>query len=391
MRERDRRDQSRPAEAVEPAAVVSGAGSVLVAMSGGVDSSVAALLLKQQGLHVQGLTLDLGIGREGPRHSAFSCSPPAAVERARQVCLRLDIPHHVIDCAKTFQELVIDPFCSQYAAGRTPNPCVRCNAFVKWPSLFQVASTIGCSHVATGHYARTQLSADRFQILRGQDRGKDQSYALYALSQDWLRRTLLPLGSMTKADARRIAAKASLTTSDARESQDICFIPEGDYRSFLAPRLSVRPGPVQDREGNVLGTHKGLPFYTVGQRKGLGIAAGEPLYVIEKNAADNLLVVGPRADLCKETFCASEVNWVSTPSPPEGSTLQADVEVRYRSRPIPADLQVLGLDAVRIRLVAGHDQAIAPGQSAVWYQGDVLLGGGIIQGSGIGVQGSGSC
>jgi tRNA-uridine 2-sulfurtransferase len=362
---------------------------VLVAMSGGVDSSVAAMLLKQQGLHVEGVTFDLGLDREGPRHAALSCSLAAAAERARQVCLRLDIPHQVVECAKTFRDMVIDPFCSQYDAGRTPNPCVRCNAFVKWPSLFGVASTIGCSHVATGHYARIQQSGDRFQILRGQDRGKDQSYALYALAQESLRRTLLPLGPMTKADVRRIAGKASLPTSDTRESQDICFIPEGDYRSFLARRLSVHPGPIQDRDGNALGLHRGLPFYTVGQRKGLGIPAGKALYVIEKNAACNLLVVGTRADLHRETFCAAEVNWVSTPSPPEGSTLQVDVEVRYRSRPIPAELQVLDFDAVRIRLAGSHDQAIAPGQSAVWYRADLLLGGGIIQESGIGVQGSG--
>lgn len=383
MRPIDRKGRRRPGEDQEPAAPVPGSASVLVAMSGGVDSSVAALLLVQQGLHVQGLTFDLGLDRQGPRHGAFSCAPAAAVERAQQVCRLLDIPHQVIDRAKTFREIVIDPFCSQYAAGWTPNPCVRCNAFVKWPTLLEVASTIGCSHVATGHYARIQQSGDRFRILRGQDRGKDQSYALYALSQESLCRTLLPLGPMTKADIRGIAAEASLPTSDTRESQDICFIPEGDYRSFLASRLSsVRPGPIQDREGKVLGLHRGLPYYTVGQRKGLGVSACEPLYVIEKNAANNLLVVGPRANLCKETVCTAEVNWVSTPPPPEGATLQADVEVRYRSRPIPAELQVRSADAVHIRLT-GHDQAVAPGQSAVWYEGDLLLGGGIIQEAGI--------
>jgi tRNA-specific 2-thiouridylase len=291
----------------------------------------------------------------------------------------LNIPHHVIDRVEIFKEMVVDPFCRQYDAGSTPNPCVRCNAFVKWPSLLEVASAHNCSYVATGHYARIRKEGERYQILRGEDRGKDQSYALYSLPQSALGKTLFPLGSMTKEHTRNLAKEASLATSHTRESQDICFIPEGDYRSFLGQRLSVRPGPIQDREGHPLGTHKGLPFYTVGQRKGLGVASGRPLYVIEKDTDNNILVVGPREALCKRSFCVGDVNWVSMCQPPADTSLQAEVEVRYRTKPIPGELLVKSDGTVRID-VPPHDQAIAPGQSAVWYRGNLLLGGGVIEG-----------
>jgi tRNA-specific 2-thiouridylase len=300
-------------------------------------------------------------------------------ERAREVCRQLEIPHHVVDHTARFDKQVVEPFCSEYRAGGTPNPCVRCNALVKWPSLLGAASDLGCLHVATGHYARVGNEGERVQILRGADRSKDQSYALYGLPQDALSRTWFPLGSMTKEQVRTIAEQASLVTSGTGESQDICFIPEGDYRGFLAHRVRMLPGPIHDTEGNVLGTHQGLPAYTIGQRKGLGIPAGRPLYVIEKDAAENLLVVGPREALCKRDFTVTGVNWVSVPCPATGTRLEADLEVRYRTKPIRAELEVESSDSVTVHLPQ-HDQAIAPGQSAVWYRGDVLLGGGIIQG-----------
>lgn len=354
---------------------------VLVAMSGGVDSSVAALLLKEQGLDVQGVTFQLIHAREGDLDTDSNCSSVAAAKRARQVCEGLEIPHHIIDRTDNFKRAVIDPFCADYAAGSTPNPCVRCNAFVKWPGLLEAASALDCWYVATGHFARIRREGERTRILRGTDRGKDQSYALYTLPQTALERTLFPLGSMTKESVRTVAEEASLPTSGTQESQDICFIPDGDYRSFLARRVSMRPGQIQDSEGQVLGTHQGLPCYTVGQRKGLGIPAGRPLYVIEKDTKENLLVVGPREALCRRAFLVAGVNWVSMPSPAAGTKLEAELEVRYRTRPIQAELRVRTDETVQINL-PDHDQAIAPGQSAVWYRGDVLLGGGIILGSG---------
>jgi tRNA-specific 2-thiouridylase len=351
---------------------------VLVAMSGGVDSSVAALLLKEEGLHVQGVTFQFVRAQERDPATASGCSSGATVERARQVCEGLEIPHHIINRADDFDRAVIGPFCAEYEAGKTPNPCVRCNVFVKWPSLLETASALDCSHVATGHYARIRREDDRVQILRGADRGKDQSYALYSLPQAALERTLFPLGSMTKEQVRTVAEKASLPTSGTQESQDICFIPEGDYRGFLAQRLRMLPGPIQDTEGRVLGTHQGLPSYTIGQRKGLGIPAGRPLYVIEKDTGQNVLVVGPRQALCKRAFLVAGVNWVSVPPPAAGTKLDADLEVRYRTRTIRAELQVRSGATVHVAL-PDHDQAIAPGQSAVWYRGEMLLGGGIIQ------------
>ncbi len=350
-------------------------GRVLVAMSGGVDSTAAALLLQRKDLELQAVTFRFVAETEDDPASPVGSG---SIERARSVCRTLGIPHRVADYTRAFREAVIDPFYGEYAAGRTPNPCVRCNASIKWPAMLEQADRLGCDYVATGHYARIIRTGDRQRILRGRDRRKDQSYALYALGQDMIRRTLFPVGNLAKSYVRSLVEEARLGDALARESQDICFVPRGTHRTLLARRLSPRPGPVVDLEGRVLGTHRGLPFYTVGQRKGLGIPLGAPMYVIEIDPEANRLVLGPRSALCKRTFRVTDVNWVSLPPPLPGSVLEAEVEVRYRARPIPGRVKVLGPETAEIHLLP-HEQAVAPGQSAVWYRGEVLVGGGVIR------------
>ncbi len=350
---------------------------VLVALSGGVDSSTAACLLAREGMDVVGATLVFvspGPGGAGQRPISASGE---ALARARGVCERLGIPHVTVDAAERFRTRVVDLFCREYGAGRTPNPCVLCNPAVKWALLLEEADRRGCSKVATGHYARLAEAQGRIQILRGVDRAKDQSYALYRLSQEALARTVFPLGALTKGEVRRLAAEADLGVSSAPESQDLCFLSKGEHGDFLRERLPLSAGPIQDLEGRTLGAHKGLALYTVGQRKGLGIPYGKPLYVVSKDAARNRLVVGPREALCRTVAGVEEVNWVSVEPPAPGTVLTADVELRYRARPLRAEIVVRADGLAEIRLPP-HSQAVAPGQSAVWYDGEVLLGGGFL-------------
>ncbi len=351
-------------------------GRVLVAMSGGVDSSVAAALLQEQGYDVVGVTmklLDLPDEVAGDR----GCCSLEAVRRAQAVCRRLGIAHYTLNLVACFAREVIAPFVAEYACGRTPNPCLRCNVVVKWGELLRRARGVGCDYLATGHYARLEEHAGRWRLLRGVDAAKDQSYALYALTQEMLAHTLLPLGGLTKAEVRARAAELGLPTADTEESQDICFIRRGDYREFLRDRIPFRPGPIVDEQGRVLGEHEGLPAYTVGQRKGLRVGGGEPLFVLAKDVDRNRLIVGPRGALARREVLVREVNWVSCEEPPPGESLAAQVELRYRGEPIAG--QVTAEPGGRARLhLAPHDQAVTPGQAAVWYQGELLLGGGII-------------
>ncbi len=352
-------------------------GRVLVAMSGGVDSSAAALVLQQKGFEIIGATLRLYSEQNITNLSKPSDDINSSIQRAQQVCRLLGIPHRVITCKELFEKKVVNPFCREYEKGRTPNPCVQCNPYVKWASLLETAREMDCQYLATGHYTRIHQIDGRHQLFRGHDVSKDQSYVLYLLSQRALAHTLFPLGDLSKHQVKIMAEKAWPGLLNVQESQDICFIPEGDYRDFLRPRLSVLSGPVNDMQGNRLGTHQGLPFYTVGQRKGLGIAHGKPLYVIEKDLSGNRLIVGPREALCKRSTIVNKVNWVSIEPPEKGTTLKAEVEVRYRTKPIKAEIEVLNAGSVRINLPV-HNQSLAPGQSAVWYQDNLLLGGGIM-------------
>ncbi len=354
----------------------------MVAMSGGVDSSVAAAVLLEQGYEVAGATmklLDLPDDLSGDR----GCCSLEAVRRAQAVCRRLGIPHYTLNFTAAFEREVVSPFVADYAAGRTPNPCLRCNMVVKWGELLRRARGAGCECLATGHYARVECGPERQRLLRGVDQAKDQSYALYGLSQEALARTLLPLGELTKPQVRQIAAARGLPSAETEESQDLCFVPGGDYREFLRERIPFLPGPMVDEQGRVVGEHEGLPAYTVGQRKGLGCArarsggGGEVRVVLAKDAGANRLIVGPRESLARREVQVREVNWVSRPGLESGETISAEVELRYRGTPIVAEITAEEGDRVSLRL-AEHDQAVSPGQAAVWYEGEVLLGGGTI-------------
>jgi len=343
---------------------------IAVAMSGGVDSAVAALLLKQQGHELCGVTIAT---------SAASAQEPLRDEtviRAEQACAGLDIPHLRIDFSAQFEADVVADFLACHAAGLTPNPCVICNPALKWGTLLRYVIGEGYKYLATGHYARVRQNDDRYRLLRGVDPDKDQSYMLCRLSQEQLAHTVLPLGEYTKIQVRKLAAEAYLPQAKTPESQDLCFVAAEDYGEFLAERLDLLPGPILNRAGEILGRHGGLALYTVGQRKGLGIAHSEPLFVIRKDAESNTLIVGPREAALKSSCGLGDVNWVSVAAPADGASISGQLEVRYRTRPVPAVLTVTG-DQATVRLA--RPQVCAPGQAGVLYDGDVLVCGGMIE------------
>lgn len=350
--------------------------SVLVAMSGGVDSSLAAALLVEQGYRVTGVTLHLWAGEEDFCPVPASCCSLEAVEGARRVCGQLGIPHYVFDFREQFQRLVVEEFIREYGRGRTPNPCLACNRWIKFRLLLEQARRLGFSYLATGHYARIRRSEEGYHLYRGRDRRKDQSYVLYMLGQDELSHLLFPLGELTKAEVRREAVRRGLATAGRPESQEICFIPDGDYRRFLSARLPARPGPILDLSGRVLGTHRGLAYYTIGQRKGLGLSGQPyPLFVIALRPEENALVVGPEEALLSPALEAGDVSFVSGRWPEE--PLRVEAKVRYRTPEAPARLFPLEGDRVRVEFDTPQ-RAITPGQAVVFYQGEEVLGGGII-------------
>lgn len=365
-------------------AAAPGAASVMAAMSGGVDSSVCALLLQQAGYDVRGATMVLRGGEvlsdaaegEGP-----TCGSSRDVEDARAVCRRLDIPHDAFDLRDRFDAAVIRPFCDAYLGGRTPNPCIDCNRFLKFEALQQRRRAMGLDYVATGHYARRRWDAatERWRLLRASDPAKDQSYVLYHLTQDTLAHMLFPLGELTKDEVREMARAHGFVTAEKPESQDICFVPDGDYAGFIAGRCGAdtafSPGEIVDREGRVLGEHAGLIRYTIGQRKGIGVAAREPLYVLGKDAFANQLIVGFKDELLSSGVVACDVNLIS------GGVLEGPREVQvkthYRQRPVPAVAEQTGPDELTVTFDEPQ-RAAAPGQAAVLYEGDIVLGGGTI-------------
>jgi tRNA-specific 2-thiouridylase len=336
---------------------------VAVAMSGGVDSSVAAALLKQAGYEVSGI------------HVKLWADPGLAptISDLEHACQLLDIPLHQLDLEAEFRRLVIDQFCQEYSLGRTPNPCIVCNRHIKFGLLLDKALGMEVEYLATGHYARIESTPDGYRLLKAADQTKDQSYFLYILGQRQLEHLLLPLGELSKEKVRKMAAELGLPTSSRSESQDVCFIPDNDYRSFIAQHVSFQPGDIIDITGKVLGQHDGLAQYTVGQRQGLGLASGEQLYVIELDATNNRLVVGSKDQLLHSVLIASQLSWVSGEAPKEPLSITA--KVRYKAPEVAAELHLDDRAEVHF---AEPQQAITPGQSVVFYQDDVVLGGGVI-------------
>jgi tRNA-specific 2-thiouridylase len=348
---------------------------VAVAMSGGVDSSTAAAILLEQGYEVVGLML--GLWADPDAEFENRCCASNAVALARRVAEQLSIPFHLIDAAELFRREVVLPMISEYARGRTPNPCLACNRTIRWGFLLRHAVSLGASCLATGHYARIRPTNAGFELLRGVDPAKDQSYVLASLGQDDLARTLLPLGAMAKSEVRERARKWNLPVADRPDSQDLCFVPDRDYRRFLkkyAPD-SFTPGPILSREGKVLGEHAGLAAFTIGQRKGIGVASPRPLYVLAIDPARNALVVGPVEELGHRNLVAGGASWVS--GRPPAPVFPAEVKIRYTSKEEPAEVTVGESGEVRVRFERPL-RDITPGQAAVFYGGEVCLGTAVI-------------
>ncbi len=348
--------------------------TVLVAMSGGVDSSVAAVLLHERGYRVMGGMMRLWAEEGGP---ANRCCSPEAMLGARTLCQEIGAPFYVFDYESEFKTSVVDHFVAEYGRGRTPNPCLSCNRHLKFGLLLEKATELGARYLATGHYARIRRVDSEYQLLQGVDPAKDQSYVLYMLGQAELERLLLPLGEHTKEQVRKLAREKGLPAADRDESQEICFA-MGDYRRFLTAQGSMvfESGPILDEEGRVLGQHQGLPAYTIGQREGLGISAPHPLYVLKIDTARNALVVGPRGRLFRSELRAGTVTFVSG-RPPEGP-VEVMAKIRYRAAAASATLTYLGQEKARVRFVEPQP-AITPGQGVVFYCGEAVLGGGIIE------------
>jgi len=353
---------------------------VVVAMSGGVDSSTAAGLLQERNYEVIGATMCIGVmdqSREGPAR----CCGLADIEDARRVALQLGIPFHVIDLRKEFEEEVINYFCEEYAQGRTPNPCILCNEKVKFGSFLEKALELGADLMATGHYARLSFDekTGRALLRKGVDGRKDQSYVLFCLTQDQFHHTLFPLGEFRKEKVRQKAFQLGLRVHDKPESQEVCFIREASYHPFLLERLkrSVEPGPIVDRDGNMLGRHQGIPFYTIGQRRGLRLAKGKPLYVTRIDREKNAIVVGGEEEVRNDTFIVDSVRWIV---PPEGIPFHnAQVKIRYNHPGSEANLSPKGEGGEWVVTFKVAQKAITPGQAAVFYDGETVLGGGWIK------------
>lgn len=354
---------------------------VVVGMSGGVDSSVAAYLLKEQGYDVIGVTMQIWQDEErAVEEENGGCCGLSAVDDARRVAAALDIPYYVMNFKKEFKENVIDYFIDEYLHGRTPNPCIACNRYVKWESLLKRSMDIGADYIATGHYARIeQLPNGRYSLKRSATLAKDQTYALYNLTQEQLARTLMPVGEYSKDEVREMAEKINLRVANKPDSQDICFVPDGDYAGFIERTLDAElpTGNFVTLDGKVLGKHKGITHYTVGQRKGLGLALGYPAFVIEIRPETNEVVIGTNEDSMSNYVRANKLNFMSIPDLTE--PMRVFAKIRYNHKGAWCTIEKTGEDEI-LCTFEEPQRAITPGQAVVFYDGDYVLGGGTIIG-----------
>ena len=353
---------------------------VVVAMSGGVDSSVTAALLKDQGYDVIGISMRL-IGYDEGSEKVGGCCSIDDLNDARRVADQLDIPFYVVNLENAFRENVISKFISEYLSGRTPNPCVLCNQRLKFEILLNKARELEADYLATGHYAQIRFDepSQRYQLLKGVDPGKDQSYFLFTLTQEQLKSVLFPLGNLKKEEVRRLAQKYSLKVAEKVESQEICFIPDDNYSKFILEKVfpdAVKSGNIVNTEGKVLGKHFGIHNYTIGQRKGLGVSSPRPLYVIGFDLENNHVIVGDEERLYSNTLEADDVNWISIPEP--FHEIEATVKIRYRHEGEPAVLRSIHPHGIRVEFQRSV-KSITPGQAVVFYDGDRVLGGGWIR------------
>ncbi|MCD8380973.1 MAG: tRNA 2-thiouridine(34) synthase MnmA [Lachnospiraceae bacterium] len=352
--------------------------SVLVAMSGGVDSSVAAFLMKNAGYDCCSVTMRLYRSLDIGLNQFHTCCSQSDIDDAADVAFDLDIPFEVLDYTQDFRTQIMEKFIRTYEEGATPNPCIDCNRFMKFRHLLDYASANGIAYVATGHYARVEEENGRFLLKKGCDPSKDQSYVLYMLTQEQLKHIRLPLGNLTKDQVRKIAEQNGFVNARKHDSQDICFVPDGDYASFMERYTGQKftPGDFLDEEGNVIGRHRGAARYTLGQRKGLGLAMGEPVYVCAKNMAENTVTVGRESSLFHSHLIADELNWIPFDMLPEGMRVNVCTRYHAKERTAVASMTEDG------RLLLDFDElqrAMTPGQSVVLYDGDLVLGGGTIR------------
>ena len=351
---------------------------VVIGMSGGVDSSVAAYLLKEQGYEVIGITMRMAPDDPDHEENEGGCCGLSAVEDARRVCDRLDIPFYVMNFKKSFKEKVIDNFVDEYIAGRTPNPCVNCNKYLKFDELLRKARGIGAEYVATGHYAKIEEVNGRYQLIKSDDDKKDQTYMLYNFTQDQLAHTLMPCGKYTKDKIREIAKEIGLAVHNKKDSEEICFIPDNNHGRFISEYRpnDVKPGNFVDKSGKILGKHKGIVYYTIGQRKGLGLSLGRPVFVTEIRPERNEVVIGSEDEIFKNALIAKDVNFISIEKL-EGE-LSVTAKIRYSAKPTPAKLYPLKDGRVKV-VFEEKVRAITKGQSVVFYDGNIVVGGGIIE------------